>query len=667
LGDITDVEVKNCDIYCGEGIIAANVTQLRIHDNIFYGYEDDPQADGYQANSGWGVFFQSSRKVDFSENTIQSYDHANGLYMLHGFVMQVDPGNAMDCYFGNNELSEVSPVIAINGGENFLFENGSYLHLHIESSPTSINDCLLTFSGQSWTPNQFVTEDLPGWSESQRNNSSILLVQSGPNAGCWRRIIANTQDTITIDRPLEVPLDTNTVVSIREAILRCVCYKNNFDNSTLSFPLWNGEDHVALVGIMTWGMSLDMIMDSNTFLCYRYGIYAYGLTAVQNSVHRRLPNIGHLICNNSLFDCYDGIRIGSLLAGGCQSENYTAGRLHFDTIVRDNQISNILTVGMSMVGSNASTLIDWDWARNNVFEGNTVVDAEVAMCLGEYESHTIVRNNSFSRTEAFSGSVGIDMNAGCEEPLVLENLFQGSIEMMMNYLIGEDDLVASWAMDDLAWDGWPLEVKDSVGLNNFHGQPVGNPTLITGVNGTAGFFNGSAIDKQTIKLPYPIELTQFTISAWFRIDGHNSHWNIVPGCGDHHFIYCAKKLGYPDVRGISFFHIGKVIRIIDEDGNSENSMLQWDVTGFLGDNTWHHVAVTYDGTTAKVYGDGELKDSVQVSLGAIKPLDENGDSTPYYIGSMGHDRYYFNGGIDEVKIFARALSSSEVENIYQNP
>jgi len=64
--------------------------------------------------------------------------------------------------------------------------------------------------------------------------------------------------------------------------------------------------------------------------------------------------------------------------------------------------------------------------------------------------------------------------------------------------------------------------------------------------------------------------------------------------------------------------------------------------GFL-DKEWHHVAFTYDGTTRKIYIDGELKNSDTPS-GSIKP-NAQGVSIGYWYANTG-----FNGLIDEVRI-----------------
>jgi len=76
--------------------------------------------------------------------------------------------------------------------------------------------------------------------------------------------------------------------------------------------------------------------------------------------------------------------------------------------------------------------------------------------------------------------------------------------------------------------------------------------------------------------------------------------------------------------------------------------------GFL-DEKWHHVAFIYDGTTRKIYIDGELKNSDTPS-GSIKP-NAQGVSIGYWYANTG-----FNGLIDEIRISKeiRSLTPSSV-------
>ena len=76
-------------------------------------------------------------------------------------------------------------------------------------------------------------------------------------------------------------------------------------------------------------------------------------------------------------------------------------------------------------------------------------------------------------------------------------------------------------------------------------------------------------------------------------------------------------------------------------------------------NTWYHAAVTYDGTTLNLYLNGALEASkATTSLNTV--LDTNGLTLGLRPGVSE-----WNGQIDEVEGFNRALTASEVQSIYR--
>jgi len=74
-------------------------------------------------------------------------------------------------------------------------------------------------------------------------------------------------------------------------------------------------------------------------------------------------------------------------------------------------------------------------------------------------------------------------------------------------------------------------------------------------------------------------------------------------------------------------------------------------------NQWTHLALTYDGTLAKIYVNGVLLGQSSHS-GNIA-----GGSAPFNIGGRA-DGLSFNGRVDEVEVFNRALLETEIDDIY---
>lgn len=100
------------------------------------------------------------------------------------------------------------------------------------------------------------------------------------------------------------------------------------------------------------------------------------------------------------------------------------------------------------------------------------------------------------------------------------------------------------------------------------------------------------------------------------------------------------------------------------DGNLANNKLQFVVsinnvqqklasTTALNANTWYHVAATYDGAAMKIYINGVL-DASRSQTGSI---NSNG---AFNVGYSYNTSRNFNGKIDEVRVWKRALSQTEI-------
>jgi hypothetical protein len=81
------------------------------------------------------------------------------------------------------------------------------------------------------------------------------------------------------------------------------------------------------------------------------------------------------------------------------------------------------------------------------------------------------------------------------------------------------------------------------------------------------------------------------------------------------------------------------------------------------DGEWHHVACTWDGSALVLYLDGEVVDRDDSQSGAVVHSDR-----PLYVGrgDNGYTSYYaMDGGIDDVRVYDRALDADEVGSLYE--
>jgi len=94
------------------------------------------------------------------------------------------------------------------------------------------------------------------------------------------------------------------------------------------------------------------------------------------------------------------------------------------------------------------------------------------------------------------------------------------------------------------------------------------------------------------------------------------------------------------------------------------------VSARIDDGFWHHLAGTYDGAVQRLYLDGQLLSDGPLWRGGI-PINNYdltiaanrsnpASSAPGEVGAS------FDGLIDEVMIFNRALSQEEISQLYES-
>jgi hypothetical protein len=74
-------------------------------------------------------------------------------------------------------------------------------------------------------------------------------------------------------------------------------------------------------------------------------------------------------------------------------------------------------------------------------------------------------------------------------------------------------------------------------------------------------------------------------------------------------------------------------------------------------DAWHHVVWTWDGTTHSLYVDGVLDNTSTTAPQTATPTAVN-------IGRWTGGSEYFEGTVDDIRVYDRALSSEEIETMY---
>lgn len=206
---------------------------------------------------------------------------------------------------------------------------------------------------------------------------------------------------------------------------------------------------------------------------------------------------------------------------------------------------------------------------------------------------------------------------------------------------GTANLVAYYAMEDNANDGT---------ANGYHGTAQVGSSFGPG---PAGYGRAIVLDGTSGYVDLPIgsviaSLTDATFASWVNFTNVGGGWERVFdfGTGTTNYVFLAPRQGTngPMTVGIRTPTVNEM-RVVAPDR--------------LGSG-WHHVAVVVDSATMTVYlylDGGEVASNTTTVL----PKDL-GQTTQNWLGrSQWTADAYFNGSLDEFRIYDRALSAGEIQ------
>jgi hypothetical protein len=203
----------------------------------------------------------------------------------------------------------------------------------------------------------------------------------------------------------------------------------------------------------------------------------------------------------------------------------------------------------------------------------------------------------------------------------------------------ESGLVVYYTFEDIVGDS----VQDVSG-SGLNGGLVGEVQLTDGYTGNALEFNGIDTYIELVNSPALELYDQITISVWvFQYDAGNSD--------DNPWVIKGDNIGikHKNNNSIEFYCHGD-----DE---------QWYVCQMPCDDSynydWHHMVGTYDGADLMLYVDGVFITSTQFG-GFILETE-----LPFNIArNPANPTRFYEGVIDEVRIYGIALTADEVTELY---
>ena len=205
-------------------------------------------------------------------------------------------------------------------------------------------------------------------------------------------------------------------------------------------------------------------------------------------------------------------------------------------------------------------------------------------------------------------------------------------------------LVAWWSFDDATNEMIP----DHSG-NHLNAVNKG-ATLVEGKVGKALYFDG----KSVLQIDYQPILDDFkkgiTVSAWIKKDTA-SYWNTI--------VSREIGTGWSEYIGLAV-HQNQALFSVDPDGKSYQNVKADEL---IQPGVWVHLAGTFDNETYKLYINGKL-----IKSAVCKSVLKFNDQNPLLIGGNSNNQNQslvdcFKGKIDEVRIYKRALSLPEINQL----
>lgn len=222
-----------------------------------------------------------------------------------------------------------------------------------------------------------------------------------------------------------------------------------------------------------------------------------------------------------------------------------------------------------------------------------------------------------------------------------------AITFMIIGICHADELVLHLTFDDLRGD-----VAEDISKFGNDATFNGDVELITGKYGKALEFDGA---------------------SWGEIPDHDS-LDMVDGITIHFWTNIRASAGGPgsDVQtGVekgttwkpglytlaAHYRGGSLLQFFDLPDNCREQ----NIGDNIQDEKWHHLAGTWDGTTIKLFIDGQLNRELECK-GTL-----TGNNEPLFIGARGGNQRFINGALDEIKMYDYPLTEDELRMDMENP
>src|SRR5690554_3367635 len=245
-----------------------------------------------------------------------------------------------------------------------------------------------------------------------------------------------------------------------------------------------------------------------------------------------------------------------------------------------------------------------------------------------------------------------------------------TIIAMVSVTVAEKRVMAHWSFDsltenvfsDITGNGY-----DAVGSGDLFG--ITSDGVLGNALECAGVANETTFDSYDIKVPGSIDdfyLSQFSIEAWvYPGEDLNNPGSFYNQKALFELLTCGmESSGITGGYSLKINYDGKPFLCWSSDPPGHWNEVKADLV--MQPNQWYHLVGTFGEDTAKLYVNGQLAAATQ-HTGTYAPASNTARiacEIQSLNDSTSRTRQFFNGKIDEVKLYNYALGTEEITDAY---
>jgi hypothetical protein len=470
-----------------------------------------------------------------------------------------------------------------------------------------------------------ITLPQPPKDTGPRWQGAAVYVVGGRGEGQWRKLARFAGRRIVVDRPWDVVPDASSTVAIVYLLHRWLILDNRFSDTGMAVQLYGA----ALEHIVAGNRSI------RTAGYHNFGMNYYG---VQPSWY--VQWLGNEVLEGNIYNAdHDNWRLSGDAHIGVYGLIGPEWRLPVTvgTVIRANRLHNnasiVLGTELGQSGLPAPAGRNDPLVKDTIVEGNLVEHSDVGVYLFQTAHSTLLRDNRFRNVK---------------RPLWDEAVIVEADRQRRQKLSGSRRPIAQWKFGCAAADlsGAPARIPDSTG-NGFDALASGLSLASEATGKHAGKFSGESFLRVDDAAVFNLE--SVTLGLWIKPDTVRGRQGLI-----------GKRWAGTTAPFVLSLWDGRLeFEATDEKG-------EWSFNfrspAVVNAGVWSHVAaVVEQGAGVTVYCNGEAVARHETGLRRLfnqEPLiagREAWDGAP-----NGQLPCYYQGLMDEVTIWARALAPAEV-------